>query len=163
EWRKETSATSDLLFGWLGKHVRDEHPIKVDCETGTANFGNCYWVEMIAFDPGERNDVLNSTRLKAGSGAQLAAGPFGFVASQPGPGVLVAQLPKDYQGPLKVNDRIVAIGGKALLDAEAYVQLMDQTVEEKPVVIMVQRGQNRIRLETSIVLPKREEMMTARV
>ena len=59
--------------------------------------------------------------------------------------------------------RIVAIGGKTLADAEAYVQLMDQTVEEKPVVIMVQRGQNRVRVESSIVLPKRDELLTARV
>jgi predicted esterase len=163
DWRHEPSAKSDQVFEWLAGHTRDLYPIKVDCETGTPAFARCYWVEVTKFDPAERNDVLPSTRLRAGSGAMLAGGPFGFDPAQPGPGVLVAQLPKDYEGPLKINDRIVAIAGKALPDADAYVQLMDQTTEEKSVVITVQRGQNRVRVETSIVLPKRDELVTARV
>ncbi len=163
ESRQAASANPEQVFDWLAKHERDPHPAKVDCETGTPLFARCYWVQMTKFDPAEKNDVLVSTRVTAGSGAMLAAGPFGFDVSQPGPGVLVSQLPANYSGPLKTGDRIVAVGGKPLADADAYVQLMDQTVEEKPVVIMVQRGENRIRVETQIVLPRRDELITARV
>jgi hypothetical protein len=35
--------------------------------------------------------------------------------------------------------------------------------EEKGVAVLVQRGKERLRLETRIVLPKREEVLTARV
>ena len=43
------------------------------------------------------------------------------------------------------------------------VEQMDQTTEEKPVAVMVQRGKDHIRLETRIVLPKRQPGITARV
>jgi hypothetical protein len=35
--------------------------------------------------------------------------------------------------------------------------------EEKGVAVLVQRGKERLRLETKIVVPKREEALTARV
>jgi hypothetical protein len=40
---------------------------------------------------------------------------------------------------------------------------MDTIADEKPVAILVQRGKERLRLETKIVLPKREEVITARI
>ena len=40
---------------------------------------------------------------------------------------------------------------------------MDQASEEKPVAVMVERGKDRLRLETRIVLPKRQATITARV
>src|SRR5256714_11479733 len=40
---------------------------------------------------------------------------------------------------------------------------MDTIEDEKPVAILVQRGKERVRLETRIVLPKREEVITARI
>ncbi len=163
EWHRAASANSQQIFDWLLRHERDQLPTRVDCETGSPSFARCYWVEMTRFDPAERNDVLVSTRLKAGSGAMLAAGPFGFDPREPGPGVVVKELPPNYSGPLKLGDRIVAIGGKPVADAAEYVQLMDQTIEEKQVVLMVQRGDNRVRVETSIVLPQRDELVTARV
>ena len=72
-------------------------------------------------------------------------------------------LPEHYSGPLKLNDRIVSIGGAKLRDAREYVEQMDKTTEEKPVAVMVERGKDRIRLETRIVLPRRQPSVTARV
>jgi hypothetical protein len=40
---------------------------------------------------------------------------------------------------------------------------MDEIVEEKPAAVLVQRGKERVRMETKINLPKREEVVTARV
>jgi len=40
---------------------------------------------------------------------------------------------------------------------------MDQARDEKPVAVVVQRGKQRVRIETRIVLPKREENITVRV
>ena len=90
----------------------------------------------------------------------------GWIWVQPhgaGPGVLVAWLPENYQGPLKLNDRIVAISGKELRDAREYTDLMEKTFEEKPAAVMVEQGKERVRLETRIVLPKRQEAVSARV
>jgi hypothetical protein len=77
--------------------------------------------------------------------------------------VIVTWLPDNYQGPLRLQDRIVAIGGQQLRDARDYVNLMEKTFEEKEVAIMVERGKDRVRMETRIVLPKRQETVTARV
>jgi hypothetical protein len=41
--------------------------------------------------------------------------------------------------------------------------MMDQTTEEKPAAVLVQRGKERTRIETRVVVPKREETTTARV
>jgi hypothetical protein len=118
---------------------------------------------MTKFDGAERNDVLSSTRVQAGTGASLDLGGFGFNPQAEGPGVLVTWLPEHYSGPLKLNDRIVSIGGAKLRDAREYVDLMDKTGEEKPVAVMVERGKDRMRLETRIVLPRRPSSITARV
>jgi predicted esterase len=157
------SATPQEIFGWLAGHHSDAVPAEVDCETDSPTMGQCYWIQMTQFDPAERNDVLTSTRVMPGSGAMLDLGGFGYDTQAAGPGVLVTWLPEHYAGPLKLKDRIVSIGGKPLADARAYTDLMDHTTEEKPVAVMVERGKDRVRIETKIVLPKRQGAVTARV
>ncbi len=161
ETRPEASV--EQVFEWLAKHRRALFPLTVDCETGSAAFARCYWIEMTKFDPAKRNDVLKSTRVMPGSGAAMAIGPFGFDPLADGPGALVGWLPAHYQGPLKLNDRIVSVAGKEVRDGREYTQLMDEIKEEKPVAILVQRSKERVRLESRIVLPKREEVITARI
>jgi poly(3-hydroxybutyrate) depolymerase len=156
------AGVNDVL-DWLAKHQGVPFPATVDCETGSPSFARCYWIEMTKFDPKRRNDVLKSTRVLAGSGASLALGPFGYDPQAAGPGVLVGWLPADYQGPLKLNDRIVSVAGKEFRDGREYAQYMDQVTEDKPVAVLVQRGKERVRLETKILFPKREELITARV
>jgi hypothetical protein len=156
-------ANTNEVFDWLAKHQRALFPVTVDCETGSPAFARCYWIEMTKFDPKKRNDVLKSTRAMPGSGASLALGPFGYDPRAPGPGVLVAWLPADYKGPLKLNDRIVSVAGKELGDGREYARQMDEMTDDKSVVVQIQRGKERLRLETKILLPKREELVTARV
>lgn len=164
EWKLEPSATASQVFQWLAAHTRDALPARIDCETGAPAFARCYWIRMTRFDPSERNDALDSTRVRPmGSGASLDLGGFGFNASAPGPGVTVSWLPPNYRGPLKMGDRIVAIAGKSLADAAAYSKLMDETTEDRVVAVTVQRGKERLRQETRIVVPRREETITARV
>jgi len=163
ERRTPAEVTAGQALEWLARHRRDEFPPKVDCETGNPELARCYWVEITRLDFARRNDVLGTSRLKPGSGAALALGGFGFDLSAAGPGVLVSWLPDNYQGPLKLGDRIVSVAGKGLADAQAYLEYMSQVKEEKPVVVMVQRGRERQRVETRIVLPKRDELLTARV
>ena len=164
EWREEPAAKASQIFDFLAAHQRDPYPATADCETGTPLFASCYWVEMTKFDPTERNDVLDSTRVQPiGSGASLALGPFGYDPAAPGPGVVVSWLPEKYEGPLKLNDRIIALGGKQLKDAAQYAEILYQTFDEEPAVVMVERGKEHIRLETRIVVPRREETVTARV
>ncbi len=164
EWRELTVAQPAGIFDWLAQHTRDPFPTTADCETGSRIFTHCYWIDITSFDPGESNDVLDSTRVEPlGSAASLAAGPFGYNPADPGPGVQVTSLPDKYAGPLKLNDRIVELGGKVLKDAAEYSQILYRTTEEKPVVIMVARGKDHVRLETKIVMSQRAETLTARV
>jgi hypothetical protein len=164
EWRELTTAKPAEIFEWLAAHQRDPFPIKADCETGSPLFTHCYWVEVTRFDPAESNDVLDSTRVQPlGSSAVLGIGPFGFNPIEPGPGVLVASLPEKYAGPLKLNDRIVELSGKELKNGAELAQILYQTFEEKPVVVMVQRGKEHLRLETKIEIAPRAERVTARV
>jgi hypothetical protein len=156
-------ANTNEVFDWLARHRRALFPVTVDCETGSPVFARCYWIEMTKFDPKKRNDVLKSTRAMPGSGASLALGPFGYDPRAPGPGVLVAWLPAEYKGPLKLNDRIVSVAGKELGDGREYARQMDEMTDDKSVAVQIQRGKERLRLETKIVLPKREELVTARV
>ena len=164
EWREPGVAKPSEIFDWLAAHQRDPFPSTADCETGSPLFAHCYWVEVTKFDPAESNDVLDSTRVQPlGAGAVLAIGPFGFNPGEPGPGVLVASLPEKYAGPLKLDDRILELGGKELKNAAEYAQILYQTFEEKPVVVMVQRGKEKIRLETRIEIAPRAESVTARI
>jgi hypothetical protein len=164
EWREPAAAKPAEIFEWLAAHQRDPFPTTADCETGSPLFTHCYWMEVTKFDPAERNDVLDSTRVQPlGSGARLAIGPFGYNPADPGPGVLVASLPEKYAGPLKLNDRILELGGKKLGDAAEYAQILYRTFDEKPVVVMVQRGKEHVRLETKIELAPSAEPVTARV
>lgn len=157
------AAKTEEVFDWLASHRRPAFPAGIDCETSSPAFARCYWIEMTKFDPRKRNDVLKSSRAVAGSGASLAFGGFGFNPSASGPGILVEWLPDRYQGALKLSDRILSVGGRQLNDAREYIRLMDEAKEEKPVAVVVQRGKERVRLETRIVLPKRDEVVTARL
>jgi hypothetical protein len=164
EWRELATAKPAEIFEWLGGHQRDPFPTTADCETGSPLFTHCYWVKVTRFDPAESNDVLDSTRVPPlGSGAVLGVGPFGYNPAEPGPGVLVASLPEKYAGPLKIHDRIVELGGKQLTNAAEFAQILYRTFEEKPVVAMVERGKEHLRLETKIEMAPRAEPVTARV
>ena len=163
EVRPAQGATAEQALDWLATHRRDLYPASVDCETGSPAFPRCYWLEITGFDPRKRNDVLGTTRVNPGSGATLNLGAFGFDAAAPGPGVEIVWLPPDYAGPLKLHDRIVSVGGKAIADAREYMAIMDQTFEEKAAAIVVLRGNQRQRIEARIVLPERQEPITARV
>ncbi len=162
ELRTESMSVSQAL-DWLASRKREPFPPKIDCETGNLEFARCYWASIVKFDPAQRNDVLPSSRVKPGSGAYLTLGGFGFDLRAPGPGVLVSWLPPNYSGPLKLEDRIVAVGGKPVQDAREYVRLMEGQTEERGVGVMVERGKQRIRLESRVALAKREENLTARV
>jgi len=164
EWRELAEVKPATIFDWLAAHQRDPSPLKADCETGNPQFTHCYWIDVTRFDPAESNDVLDSTRVKPlGSSATLAIGPFGYDPAAPGPGVQVASLPPKYDGPLKVNDRIVELGGKEVANGAEFAQTLYHTFEEKPVVVMVERGKEHIRIETKIVMAPLTETVTARV
>ncbi len=163
ELRGLSQATGNDVLDWLAAHRRDSFPAEIDCETGNPAFARCHWAEMTKFNTALRNDVLTSTRVPPGSGAALSIGPFGFNPGAEGPGVPVEFLPDGYRGPLKVGDRLASIGGKPLRDAAEYMALLDRTFESKPVAAVVERGGARVRMETRILLPKREETVTARM
>lgn len=164
EWRTANGANdASALMQWLGQHQRDAFPVSIDCETNSPTFARCYWIHMTKFSPNERNDVLPSTRVTGASGAALDLGGFGFKADTPGPGVLVSYLPEKYSGPLKMGDRIVAMDGREISDARQYAESMEKVKEEKSAVVIVQRGKDRIRMETRVTLPRREPGISARV
>jgi|YNPMSStandDraft_1061717.scaffolds.fasta_scaffold00204_16 pimeloyl-ACP methyl ester carboxylesterase len=151
------------LLGWLGTHRKETFPNKIDCETGHPGFARCYWAEISRLDFSRRNDALPSSRVPPGSGASPALGGFGFDPGAPGPGVLVGWLPDNYKGPLRLGDRIVAVAGREIADGRAYVEFMERQTEERNTAVMVLRDGRRMRIETRIVLPKREEAQTARL
>jgi predicted esterase len=163
EWRSANAVSPASVLEWLAGHRRPEFPISIDCETDSPSYGRCYWVQMTKFDAGERNDVLPVTRMTAASRAALDLGGFGYKTGDPGPGVLISWLPEKYNGPLKLGDRIVELGGKPISDGRDYTQKMAQISEEKAATVMVQRGKSRLRLETRIILPKLNSGVTARV
>jgi len=164
EWQPVSSgADAASLIQWLARHKRDAFPLSIDCETNAPKFARCYWIQPTGFDANERNDVLPSTRIPGGTGAALDLGAFGFKTDDPGPGVLVTSLPEKYKGPLKSGDRLMALDGRPLADAHQYLESMEKVTEEKSVVVTVQRGKERIRVETRINLPRRESGITARV
>jgi hypothetical protein len=162
-WRSPAGMTNGALLEWLAGHSRDEFPLTVDCETNSPIFARCYWIQMTKFDPNERNDVLPTTHLAPSNGAALNLGGFGFKPDDPGPGLLVSYLPEKYSGPLKMGDRIVEMGGRSIADARQFAALMSKVTEEAPVVVMVQRGKDRVRMETQYIVPRRPPLVTARV
>src|SRR5271157_5235238 len=163
EWRLAKGATNGDVFEWLTGRQRDEFPLAIDCETNSPAFARCYWIRMAKFDANERNDVLPSTRVAGSSGAALDLGEFGYKLDDPGPGVLVATLAPKYSGPLKVGDRILELDGKPLENAAQFADLISRKTREDRAIAMVQRGKERIRMETRIILPRKELIATARV
>jgi predicted esterase len=163
EWRSSAGIANAAIFEWLAGHRRDEFPDSIDCETNSLAFARCYWIQVTRVDPGERNDILPPTRVPPGSGASLDLGNFGFKPDDPGPGLLISFLGEKYNGPLKLGDRIVALDGKPIENPRQYAETMNRNVESRPVTVMVERGQDRIRLETGIVVPHRDPAVTARV
>ncbi|MGC8794554.1 MAG: hypothetical protein ACP5U2_14305 [Bryobacteraceae bacterium] len=151
------------LLQWLGRHRQEEFPYKIDCETGHPAFARCYWAEISRLDFSQRNDALAVSRVPPGSGAYVALGGFGFDPSAPGPGVLVGWLPENYKGPLRMGDRIVAVGGHEIADGRAYVEFMERQADERATAVTLLRDGRLMRVETRIVLPRREEVLTARV
>ena len=162
EWRSTEGLPNSAVFEWLDKRRRDPFPAEIDCETNSPNFARCYWIQMDKFDTGELNDVLPPTFLKPEIVASLELGSFSYNRDDPGPGVLV-NLPDKYTGPLKKGDRLVAIDGREVADAHAYTALMAKVTGEKSAAVMVQRGKERVRIETRFSLPHVEAPMTARV
>jgi len=164
EWQPASGgANAASLLQWLAKHKRDAFPLSIDCETNSPAFARCYWIQPTKFDANERNDVLPSTRIPGASGAALDLGGFIFKTDDPGPGVPVTSLPEKYSGPLKAGDRLVALDGKPLASAVQYLALMEKVTDERAAVVTVQRGKERIRVETRITLPRRETGVTSRV
>jgi predicted esterase len=164
EWQPASSgANAASVFQWLAKHKRDEFPSPIDCETLSPQFARCYWIQMTKFDAAERNDVLPSTRVPGGSGAALDLGGFGWKVDDTGPGILVSSLAEKYSGPLKLNDRIVAIDGKPIENAKAFQELLEKVTDESHAVATVQRGKERIRIETRFLVPRRDANVSARV
>jgi hypothetical protein len=163
EYRPAAGINNQAVLDWLAGHHREAFPSAIDCETNAPAFASCYWIQMSKFDPQERNDMLPTTRIAAAAAASLNVGNFGYKPDEPGPGLLVTVLPERYNGPLKVGDRIVALEGRPLENARAYLDAMAKYTEEKPVVATVQRGKDRIRLETRIVVPRKDPVVTARV
>jgi hypothetical protein len=164
EWQSAASAaTASSVVQWLGRHTREDFPLAIDCETNSPTFARCYWVQMTKFDAAERNDVLPSTRIAGGNSAALDLGGFGFKLDDPGPGVLVSRLPEKYSGPLKMGDRIVSLDGRDIANARQYRDQMEKVTEDKLAVATVQRGKDRIRMETRIIVPRRDPAVSARV
>jgi len=163
EWRSSAATNNDFVFQWLSAHKRDEFPAGIDCETNSPAFASCYWIQMTKFDAAERNDVLPQTLVPGDAGVALDLGGFAYRATEAGPGVLVAFLPEKYSGPLKQGDRLVSLDGKPLENAHQLLETLQRATETRPAVVMVQRGKERLRLETRIVVPRRDPVVTARV
>jgi predicted esterase len=163
EWRSATGLTNNEILQWLSTHTRDEFPLTIDCETNSPAFASCYWIQMTRFDAGERNDVLPLSVVAGESAAALDLGGFGYHAADPGPGVPVVFLPQKYVGPLRIGDRIVAIDGKPIENAHHFLEMLSRATETRPAVVMVERGKERIRVETRVVVPRRDPVVTGRV
>ncbi|MBV8906429.1 MAG: hypothetical protein JOZ22_22545 [Acidobacteriia bacterium] len=163
EWRNGDQLPLAAVLDWLGMHTRQEFPSAIDCETASASFSHCYWIRPMKFDAAERNDVLPSSRIEPTIKPALDLGGYGYKPEDPGPGILISFLPPKYSGPLKMGDRIIELAGRPLADAHAYDKLMSDFKEERQTAVIVQRGKERLRLETAVVFPKQAVGATARV
>ena len=163
EYHAAQGFTERAVFEWLAARRREPFPTEVDFETNSPTYARCYWIQIAQFDPGERNDVIGTTHLTANLKPLLDLGAFGYKTDDPGPGLLVNSLPDRYSGPLKLGDRIVALEGRSVENPRRYLELMAKYTEDKPVVATVQRGRERVRVETRVVVPRPEAMLTGRV
>jgi predicted esterase len=163
EWRNAKNMSVAQVFGDLLKHTRKPFPDDADCETNSPTFAHCYWMEPTKFDVYERNEVLPLSRVILGSGASLDLGEFGYKTDDPGPGVLISVLPKDYSGPLKIGDRLIELDGQPIANARDYADRMNKMYAEKQMAGIVQRGKEKLRFETRVVLPRPDALVTARV
>jgi len=163
EWRSANGMKNADVFAWLAARVREPFPLDVDCETDSPAFSACFWLQPGKFDVNERNDVLPRTLVAAATPAALDLGAFGYKADDPGPGILISRLPDKYSGPLKLGDRITALDGKSLADAREFQDIMAKAAEERRAVIMLQRGKERTRVETRILVAHHDFIPTARV
>jgi hypothetical protein len=163
EWRSSAGLTNRAILQWLSAHGHAGFPLTVDCETNSPSFASCYWVQLTRFDAAERNDVLPLTLVPGDLGASLDLGGFGYRGNDPGPGVTVAFLPEKYNGKLKVGDRLAALDGKPIENARQFMQTLSKVDATRDAVVMVERAKDRIRMETRIVVPRRDPVVTARV
>jgi len=163
EWRSAREMKNADVFAWLAARTRDRFPLDVDCETDSPTFASCFWLTPGKFDLSEANDVLPRTLVATAAPAALDLGAFGYKPDDPGPGVLISHLPEKYSGPLKLGDRITALDGHPIADAHEFQDLMIKATEERRTVVMVQRGKERTRVETRILVPHHDFVPTARV
>ncbi|MGB7758239.1 MAG: PDZ domain-containing protein [Bryobacteraceae bacterium] len=163
EWRSASETKNADVFAWLRARTHDPFPLDVDCETDSPTFATCFWLTPGKFDLSESNDVLPRTLVATAAPAALDMGAFGYKPDDPGPGVLISHLPEKYSGPLKMGDRITAIDGHPIADAHEFQDLMAKATEERRVVAMLQRGKERTRVETRILVPHHDFVPTARV
>ena len=162
EWRTAHEMKSSDVFAWLAARVREPFPLDVDCETDSPRFAGCFWLTPGKLDVAEINDVLPRTLVATATPAALDLGAFGYKPDDPGPGVLISHLPGKYSGPLKLGDRITALDGHPIADAHEFQAMMAKAAEGRAVV-MVQRGKERTRVETRILVPHHDFVPTARV
>ncbi len=159
---KESLPGSDLVQ-WLRQRTREEYPETIDCETTALSFGRCYWIEITKFDPQERNDLLRSTQLKPRSSAVLQLRGFRYAPDDPGPGLTITYIEPAFATQIKIGDRITALDGKPIANASQFEKILETITEGRPAVLMIERGKERRRFETSVVVPKRDAVVTARV
>jgi hypothetical protein len=163
EWRPVSGMNNGDAFAWLAARTRQAFPLEVDCETDSPAFASCFWLAPDKFDVKESNDVLGRTLVASAMPAALDLGAFAYKPDDPGPGVLVSHLPEKYAGPLKLGDRIIELDGRPIADAREFQKLMSKAGEEAHAAVMVQRGKQRVRIETRILVPRRDFIPTARV
>ncbi len=129
-------------------------PAKVDCETGNQAFTRCYYLQITKFDMRMMNQALGTTRISSGPQVSLAIGNFAYTPD--------LEITKPV-GPLKMGDRILAVNGKEVNEHNAYEQLIARLNEDREVTLTVQRGKQRVRIETTAKIAKREEPLSARI
>jgi hypothetical protein len=163
EFLPKAGLTGPELEQWLMPRTRQEFPDAIDCETTALAFGRCYWTEVVKFDPLERNDLLRSTQLKPRSGAVLQLQGFRYAPDDPGPGLTIVSVEPAYATRVRAGDRITALDGRPIENARQFEKTLETVTEERPAVVMVERGKDRRRIDTRIIVPKRDPVVTARV
>ena len=62
-----------------------------------------------------------------------------------------------------MNDRILALDGKPIADQKTFQAMLDKVTDESHAVVTVQRGKDRVRVETRYLVPRRDATISARV